>query len=204
MMGKTHLCVGMASALLVALPAAGEGLAVPLAALAGGALGGVTADVDILDNGLFSDAHTSQMSAVGVVALALFADSLFHAGLWKDITASQRALSLGLIAYGVLLVLGFFSAHRTFTHSLLAGALFTGAVSLLSLPLAGFYAIGYGSHLALDLLNRTGMQIFYPLPGRHCLRLCYAGGWANSLLLKGGMGLSALLLALCLLRVFVK
>ena len=103
---------------------------------------------------------------------------------------------LGVMWYLVLCWLGYRSSHRTFTHSVTAMLLFSLAVWLVYPPLLPGFVAAYASHLVLDLLNKKGMRILYPLPVSPSLGLCYAGGTVNKLLYRLGSIAAVLLTAL--------
>lgn len=198
MMSRTHLAVGVAAALALAGPASPQEWMV---AVIGGAAGSVVSDIDIVDNDRGNDAHIGQAVPVGITLCCLAADAVFGLGLWQQVAAQEQAVVLaGAMGYLFLCWLGYRSSHRTFTHSLLAMALFTLTAWLVFPPLAPGFAAGFASHLVLDLLNKKGMRILYPLPISPCLGLCYAGGTANKVLFRLGMAACLLLTVLSLWR----
>ncbi len=95
------------------------------------------------------------------------------------------------------------ASHRTFTHSLLAMFLYTFAVWVVCLQMHRAFLFAYGSHLALDLLNKKPIPLFYPVHWSACLKLCYADGLANRALLYLGTGLSAAMLLACGVRIWM-
>ena len=93
----------------------------------------------------------------------------------------------GAVAFIALCAIGAFSGHRTFCHSLLGLALFSAAVWAVCPALAAPFAVGFASHLALDLLNKQKLQLFFPLKaGSFCFSLCHADGAANTVLMVVG------------------
>ena len=115
----------------------------------------------------------------------------------EAIMASLGMIAVGLVVlYLVLCWLGYRSSHRTFTHSVTALTLFSLAVWLVYPPLMPGFAAAFASHLVLDLLNKKGMRILYPLPISPSLGLCYAGGAVNKLLYRLGSIAAVLLTAL--------
>ena len=87
-----------------------------------------------------------------------------------------------LIGILLLLIFGLYSKHRTFTHSFLALALFSGLVYLFCRPAAIPFAIGYVSHLVADIFNFAGLRLFYPFKWRPCLEVCRSDKIVNSVL----------------------
>ena len=191
MMGKTHVAMGVASSLLVFQPTTAVGCTL---AIAGGALGGAVADCDILDNDYKGDALIGELIAVGVTFLMVFANKLFGGTLINEVTQNSTfSLALGGTILIFLFGFGFFSDHRTFTHSLVAAILFTVGVKFISESLWKYFFVGYLSHLVLDLLNKKGLQLFYPWDARFCLDLCYAKETANTAFMYGGLVISVIL-----------
>lgn len=194
MMSKTHLCIGALSALVLA-PNTPVGCA---AAVAAGAFGGVAPDVDILSLDQKNDVLVSQLTGLIAVACLLYASTLFHFGI--GLNPDEEQLWMGAVGFMALYIFGAWTSHRSFTHSILALFLFMVCVQMISPMLAVYFAMGYLSHLLLDLLNRKGMRLFYPLRSRVCFHLCYAKGFANSAFLYAGMLLTPVLM---LVKIFV-
>lgn len=195
MMGKTHVTVGIASAGIVAALALPEqsGLSVAFSTVVGGGLGGVAADIDIVDNDYKHDALIGQMLALGLTVLTLIGDKIFDTGIIEAISQHKIIATIGIVAYLILMIIGFQSDHREYTHSILALILCSVAVGMIYFPFVPFYVAGYSSHLLIDLLNKKGIQLFYPLKCRLCLKMCYAKGTGNSAFMYIGLFLSIVL-----------
>lgn len=86
---------------------------------------------------------------------------------------------LGLV---ILLLLGFISHHRSFTHSFVGMASFGIAMYFFCRPAAFPFALGYLSHIIADLFNKRGLQLFFPFRWRLCLKLCYSNKTVNRIL----------------------
>lgn len=198
MMGKTHYAVGVATALAVLQP---KTLNECCVAVIGGALGGVIADNDILDNDYQSDALIGQLLAFGSTALLLALDYFSHLGIIDSITAEPLLPRIGGICFAALYIKGFFSEHRTFTHSFLALILYSIAVWLIYKPLVAGVAVAYLSHILLDILNKKKVPILYPLKFGICFKLCYANKTANKVFMYAGFAVSVVLLAISLIRI---
>ena len=186
MMGKTHLVVGIATALALTHP---NDRASCIAAVIGGATGGIMADIDVkIDRSnryarkASMDALYGEIVAIALSASLLLVDFLQENTVWDYIFDNWVSAVLGAIFVVVLIVLGECSTHRDRTHSLLALCLFTGAVLLIH-PIIGItFACGYASHLVIDLLNKSPERLFYPFKQGVCLRLCYADRLVDTLL----------------------
>ncbi len=187
MMGKTHLAMGIAASLLVTQPqTAGE----CILSVIGGSIGGVLADIDILD----TDSHDSlnvQLFSMGITFILLILDKFFHLGICDGIFQNGILLPIvGFASFAILWVLGVFSAHRAFTHSFTAVILYSAAVFLIYPALAIPFAVGYLSHLALDVLNKKKLPLLYPLKFGICLKLCYANKAANEIFFHIGIAVT--------------
>lgn len=184
MMSKTHLSMGIATALTFV-----ENGNIPmlLTAIVGGALGGITADIDILDNDNTTDTLVGQILALFFVAAIFFIDKFFNIGILTQILDNRTPAIIGIIAYFILFVYGFTTNHRTFTHSFLGILLFSLTIKMIYKPLFNFYLYGYLSHLILDLLNKKGVQLFYPFNFKPCLKICYANKAINKIFMYIGL-----------------
>ena len=185
MMGKTHLTIGIAAALAAAQPAT---LPDCLAAVLGGTIGGVLCDIDTLRNDGHNDSIAVQLGAVGIAACILAIDWWQNMGLCASVLAlHEKRLTVSVLALFTLWVIGFFSNHRGFTHSIAAGALFSQAVWMLCPAVAIPFAAAYASHIALDLTNKKGVRLLFPMKGGVYLGLFYSDRTANDLLFTFGI-----------------
>ena len=98
-------------------------------------------------------------------------------------------LFVGIIAFAGLCVFGATTLHRTFTHSIIAGVMFTLSIWCFCRPLAIPFAIGFASHLIIDLINKQKTQYFWPLRIKFGLNLFPSDGRLNEVL--GGIGVIA-------------
>ncbi len=176
MISKTHLTTGIATALILTQPSTPQGLA---AAIIGGALGGALPDIDIIRNKTSIDSVITQSVAAVIAVAAVFADYYFSFGILSYLQNHPGSAVTGLVMYGVLMVIGFYAPHRGFTHSLLGLFLFSSAIGIVYPSISAAYVAGYVSHLALDLLNKKPVQLFFPLKKGICLKLCYSNREAN-------------------------
>ena len=191
MMSKTHLAVGLATSLAVIRPTTPNECTVAILA---GAIGGVLADNDILDNDYHFDALIGQLLALGSSVVVLLLDLFLHFGVCQAIASKPILSILGGVCFIVLYIVGFCSDHRTFTHSFLALLLYSLAAALIYFPVAIPLAAAYLSHLLLDILNKRKIPILYPLDFGICLKLCYANKEANKVIMYIGFAISGILL----------
>ena len=192
MMSKTHIAVGIAAS-LAAAPATAEGLSF---ALMGGAIGSLICDID-----RSSDRPSRDVRQGWGIAFTVFFTAFMHESYvyWQTFRAETIFSNpLILVCLGLLVVLLLFAingAHRGFSHSLLMFFASSVLVFFINRQTSLFYAIGFLTHLFLDLLNKNPVRIFYPAKGI-CLGWFYADGLANRILLLTGTGGCAALLIL--------
>lgn len=196
MMGRTHFAIGLATSLAVMQP---KSVGECMAAVFAGALGGVTADNDTLNQ---SNSLKGQLLALKTALGALLIDYFFKLGICESIMANPKKALVGLIAFLVLWFIGFFSDHRTFTHSFLAMILYSLAIGLIYEPFTLGFMVAYLSHLLLDVLNRKKMPLLYPLDLGICLKLCYSNGKMDTFLMYVGYITTAVFLTIGLVSGF--
>ena len=192
MMSKTHIAVGIAAS-LAAAPATAEGLSF---ALMGGAIGSLICDID-----RNSDRPSRDVRQGWGIAFTVFFTAFMHESYayWQTFRAETIFSNpLLLVCLGLLVVLLLFAingAHRGFSHSLLMFLASSVLVFFINRQTSLFYAVGFLTHLLLDILNKKPVRVFYPAKGV-CLGWFYADGLANRILLLAGTGGCAALLIL--------
>ena len=179
MTGRTHLAVGAAAAMLAAGPTAGlTGLAV---AAAGGAVGATLPDLDVRDTAHPWRERLTRAGAAALLVGALVFDAVNGASLAREAMARGLApLLLGAVGLVALACAARLSAHRSFSHSLLALASFTTATYLVCPPLAPSVALGFATHL-------RGLRLFWPVTRGFSARLCKTGGVVDACCLVGAL-----------------
>lgn len=192
MMGKTHIFCGMAAALALVHPETPEAC---ITAVIGGAAGGVFCDIDMKDSRGKNDTLYSRLIAAGIIAAALLTDIAAGVGVIDRIKESfDRESVLGAGIFLILCIIGILQPHRKFTHSAIAMFLYSASVGMIYLPLCVPFAAGFVSHLALDILNKKPILLFWPLKTKVCLGLCYSNKFTDKLLLTCGILATILLL----------
>ena len=86
--------------------------------------------------------------------------------------------------------------HRSFMHSFAALALLTACVDIIYPDASAYFAVGFLSHLVLDVLNRKPEKLLWPWKKGFCLGLCSARGVVNRALLGVGMASLTVILVL--------
>ncbi len=193
MKGKTHVTVGVATALMVLHPDSVSGC---LCAIAGGALGGWISDIDVRDDGRAHDLWQSGLASVGITGAALAIDAACGGDALAYVVSRSGVLFVaGLASFAVLCAVGSHTRHRGFTHSLVALALFSTAMWLFCAPLAYGFAVGFASHIVLDLLNYKRVQVLWPFGRGFSLKVCRSSSEVNRMLCIGATALSCLFLS---------
>ncbi|MDE7105458.1 MAG: metal-dependent hydrolase [Ruminococcus sp.] len=65
------------------------------------------------------------------------------------------------------------------------------------------FAIGFGSHILLDCLNKKPVRVFFPVKKGICFKLCYAAKTANQAFLVVGIISTILLLGFSIVRISI-
>ena len=192
MMSKAHIAVGVAAGLAIAQTWSPESC---VAAVVGGSIGGIMADCDITPSRAHKDALVGRLIVVALTAVCLAVDYHTGAGVCDYLLGHLGVqLVAGIALFVVLTGVGAHTDHRSFTHSLVAMAGFCAAVQLTCAPLLPYFAAGYASHLVLDVTNRQGIRLFWPLRSKASLGLCHAKGAANTASMVLGIAAATLLL----------
>lgn len=193
MMSKTHIAVGVASALAIAQTGSVESC---VAAVIGGSIGGIIADCDITPSRAHKDALIGRIIVVAVSVASFAIDYWYGAGVCDYLVGNLGVwLITGIVLFAALTFVGGLTDHRSFTHSLVGMAAFCGSFYLICEPLWPYFAIGYASHLVLDITNKQGIQLFWPFKANASLGLCRAKGMTNTVVMALGVAAVVLLLA---------
>lgn len=199
MLGKTHMAVGVGSALLIVPPQNLPELAVGISTAAAGSL---IPDIDVKT----SQAHRAAEKVIwiGILAAGIimitdyFWFPVLNKGVMTDSTV-MRMLAAAAVLFGICAI-GKSLPHRSFMHSILAMLILTACVGVF-LPIAApWFLIAFLSHLTIDVFNRKGEQLLYPLHKRYCLRLCSSKGLVNGWMFWIGAAVSAGMIAFTVLR----
>ncbi len=66
--------------------------------------------------------------------------------------------------------------HRGFTHWMLTAVITSLVIKMFSTSLAGFWLVGYTSHLSLDMLTERGAPVLWPIPWQVSALPVHEGG----------------------------
>ncbi|MBP3876560.1 MAG: metal-dependent hydrolase [Lachnospiraceae bacterium] len=185
MQGRTHLVVGTACALAILRP---DTTPLLVAGGASAALGSMISDIDSGSSGAGQDAGKAVAASLIFMILVIYADHYFHMGIYEQLFAGSGSDERLFLFLGFLLLcaVGMLTRHRSLMHSLPCGAALTYCVSRFSPSLTWYFAIGFTSHLMLDLFNRKGLQLFFPFRKRFALGFFRSAGFVNRLLFLAG------------------
>lgn len=199
MLKKTHSAVGVATALAVIRPnnlvelVVGTGIA---------SIGALICDIDVGTSESHKDADKITFFTVLAIIVIAVLESMFQIGIYQSLMKNAsiaRIISGSLIFIGVCAV-GKEQPHRSFMHSLLALAILSVAVYIIYPIATPYFAVGFASHIAIDLLNFKKVKVLYPLKAGFSLKLCKAGGIVNHMLGTGATVLAGVLVISALLK----
>lgn len=181
MLGKTHLAVAVASALAVAQP---ENLPILIAGTGAAAVGGLIPDVDVSSSKSHNQVEHIVALTVGAIVLTVVLDFVAGAGIRARLMGNANIAKILIVSLIFIGICGYGAqtAHRSFMHSILACALLSVCILVLMPKVVPYFAVGYASHLFIDLFNKRGEKILFPFPSSFCLNLASSHGVANRLL----------------------
>lgn len=202
MTGKTHFAVGEAATLLLLQPATPKDLILYMGVAS---VGSLICDVDSTTSKSHKALTTLSITAVLALGVTVALELEYQVGIWAmlrrqtDLFHIVTCLALMLVVCNY----GMHQPHRSFMHSFLALGLLSLLVWQAFPPLLYPFLISMSSHMAIDLLNRKGLVLFFPFPASYCFKLCPASGQVNDMLytcasIAMGVGV---LLSLC--RIFL-
>ena len=193
MQTNTHLAVGACLGLTLTLAAPTE---ITVLGLCATSIGAIIPDIDIDGTGKKETKYiimgiSATLALVPVLAGLVCMPEIFAClkrtsfmSLISSI-AAKGIIGWSYIAFLISTIMGFalfiglcaFSNktdHRTFSHSFMGMALFTFSIVLINPMAAGFFLVGYLSHIGLDLLNYRPVKLLYPKKRGFSFRLCYS------------------------------
>lgn len=195
MTGKTHLAVGIASALCMVQPQTPRELVLCLSAAA---VGSMISDIDVTTSDSREALNRITLLAGIAVLLAGIAELRFHLGIVRnfDRQSSGFRLAVGLAAFWLVCSFGKNQPHRSFMHSFAGMAALTGILLVIYPAVVPGFLTAMMSHVVIDLLNRRNVRLLYPLRHGFCFGVCSSDGWADRKLFLAGCTVSVLALAL--------
>lgn len=190
MLGKTHAVIGVSTALLVMQP---KNLTELVAGTAGALIGSVISDIDVGTSGSHRDANKVIALMVSAVVIVGAVDHIWNIGIASRMIQHTNLVRiwLSIQAFLTICAFGMKSRHRTFMHSFLAMILLSGCLWLFLPMAAGYFAVGFATHLFLDFFNKKGERIFFPAKKYFGIRILSSSGLVNDVLF--GVGFVAMI-----------
>lgn len=191
MLGRTHKKIAVALSFAILQPTT-----VPacLGTMAAGSIGGTVCDVDILlrkhpakDEEPNRDDRYDTWADIGSNILLTFlfvlVDLFIGNGAvdWFLCHIGFRTIAASAV-FALIVVCGMMATHRSFMHSILVGISLSGCLYFICLPLTPAFTIGFTTHILLDLLNKTGICLFWPIKRRFNFNVCASNKTANAIL----------------------
>ena len=187
MQGRTHNMVGIACAMGTAgiIMEGNVSLPVMVTSIVAGGLGGLAADID--EKKSLGRKYISKLASTLLFIAVFFymckdkIDLKQFQPIYEHINYTR--LLIGGLLLSIIYVYGMHTPHRTFMHSITI-CIASSICVFIALPsFALYYAVGYGSHLLIDLFNRKKEQLLWPLKiGKICFNLCDADGIVNDII----------------------
>ena len=181
MMGYTHIALGAAIALSTAVVGDDISPSVFIVATIAGEIGGIVPDIDMKDTSKITDAGRSRVASVILLGLGIGLDYFLKLGIYNEIISRGYYSIVGLVAFILLLFIGSRTPHRSFSHSALFVLITSIAFFLIYPPSLPYYFTGITLHIILDMFNKQGVYLLYPikLGNGFALGLCKSNRIAN-------------------------
>lgn len=202
MLGKTHFAVGVASSLMFTQP---KTLQDVILAVGIGGMGALISDIDVDTSGSHKYANKIIAVAVLIIIAVFAAEQIWNVGLIKQIVSDSNyaRIAIGAILFIAICAFGKQQPHRSFMHSILALVLLTASIGMIWQDLIPYFAIGFASHLIIDMFNFKKVRLLYPFKGGVALKLFHAKGLANNLFFVIGSVLAVIQLVLFVLKIYI-
>ena len=148
-------------------------------------LGGLLPDVDLKDSTSDKIFDRLMTSLITIIIMSIIINHYFNINLYNVIKGYNNIFNyiICLSLFIIMSYLGSKTPHRSFTHSFLGLFIYSAILSYsFNDQVVTIFFISYLSHLILDLLNKKGLTLFYPLKNRLSLNLCEVKGTINKIL----------------------
>ncbi len=201
MLGKTHFAVGVASSLIFTQPKTVQDV---ILAVGIGGMGALISDIDVDTSGSHKYANRIIAVVVLIVVAVFAAEQIWNAEIVKQIISdsSYARIAIGAILFIAICAFGKQQPHRSFMHSILALVLLTASIGMVWQDLIQYFAIGFASHIIIDMFNFEKVRLLYPFKCGVALKLFHAQGLANNLFFVIGSALAVIQITICLVRIF--
>lgn len=179
---KTHIALGNLASLILVCP---ESINALLTTVSFATLGSILPDVDLKDSTTDKIFDRLITSMITIIILGIFINYSFNINLYDKIREYGQIFNYILCTclFTIMAYMGSKTHHRSFTHSILGLIIYTLILSYTFSKNAVIpFFISYASHIIIDLLNKRGLTLFYPIKSRFCFNLCESNGTINRLL----------------------
>lgn len=136
-------------------------------------IGGTVCDLDVRTSESHKKVDILITLTLSLLLIGYYIDYKNNYGISSMIMNSNYYISiLGLILFMIICFIGMHKPHRSFLHSLLCLTLFSGILLICFDNIYLPFLIGFISHIVLDIFNKRGVRILYPLKKGFALGLC--------------------------------
>lgn len=180
---KTHIAFGVAvSATMVHT----TDVKTLLITIAGATIGSALPDLDSYNSEFSQILNKITAIIVSTVIICAVISYVFGIDIIDKIVQFKSATNIliGTLIFLFVSILGSYTKHRTFMHSVTCMGIYYFVLStFLSQSFTIPFVVGMLSHIVLDLLNHVGVAVLCPFSDkRFCLDLCDSNGLVNKIL----------------------
>ena len=179
---KTHVACGNVVALSLMQPSTIQATLITIGAAT---LGSLLPDVDLKDSTSDKLFDRLMTALITIIIMGVIIRYFFNINLYAEIKKYNNIFNylISICVFITMSYLGSKTSHRSFTHSIL-GLFIYSSILLYSFnnDIVIPFFISHLSHIVLDLLNKKGIALFYPIKSRFSLKLCETDGKVNKLL----------------------
>ena len=178
MLGKTHFAVGVASSLIFTQPKTVQDV---ILAVGIGGMGALISDIDVDTSGSYKYANRIIAVVLLIVVAVFAAEQIWNAEIVKQIISdsSYTRIAIGAILFIAICAFGKQQPHRSFMHSILALVLLTASIGMVWQDLIPYFAIGFASHIIIDMFNFEKVRLLYPFKCGVALKLFHAVSYTH-------------------------
>lgn len=179
MTGKTHMSIGVGTATLLMHTK-------DVKIIIGGTIlvlvGSLIVDIDCKKSKGSKLLKELFASAIIITLLGVFLHSKSNVNILIYITGNKSLLQMvpAVLLLTTMIIIGKFSSHRSFTHSIIGIMGFTAPIYMLVGTLYSWFLIGFMTHIFADILTKEKVRILYPVDSKGkygiCLNICNSNG----------------------------
>ena len=178
---RTHIVVANTLSILLTRPDSIGGLVTCIGITT---LASTISDIDVSEKK--DKTYVLGFTIVSIISLLLlsFLELKYNIGIRNYINdnSSYLRLIVCFILGIITCYIGYLKPHRSFLHSFLGIGILTLLCYISLGGLVKYFIIGIVSHIILDLFNKKGLYLFYPLKNKYSLKLCVYNGKVNNIL----------------------